>query len=847
MLKILVFIFLLVSSSICYSQINRTESLKMEMERYSKKDTIGFAQKATNPYTIKIDSVQYILNKNSKEDTTKVKRLNDLALLCLFDMQFARGILVAKQARQLSQKLNYLKGEGLYLNFMMFMSSGAGSYYYLKKNLFYADIKEKEEANRIMELFPQKRDPEKVIAKYLEAFKFFEKDNEKEMMAHILWAISSNYKMLNKTNESIQFTDQAIRLFNETGQPELAAMVSFNKIFALQANNKIKEANEIENDIKAILANIKDVRERTVLNFLMGYFYMYALHKTAVGFEYMLKADYELEKIGEKDLRIFVLSSLGYCFDDVAMYQKSVDYFKKAIEFKIEAKQFEDIAFIYIETLFELVPLKKFDEAKQYLEKARSFANEIKDKQARALFEARIHDASGQLLMGQGKYQEALREYFQANKIAKDLTNEILSMYINSNIAQCYQKLGDLEKSILFAERSYKQILITQSEQWLKIKTCLLLSEVYEETGQFKQAFEYLKKYRSFIKEKEEQDIANLATNLAIENFTQKNEQEKASFEKEKLIQRWWLFSIAAALFSAMVLMYILYRNNRQKQKANTVLENTLLKLKSTQSQLIQSEKMASLGELTAGIAHEIQNPLNFVNNFSEVNRELIEELKSEWSIVNGEKTTVIELINNIADNEEKINHHGKRADAIVKSMLQHSRASGGQKEPTDINALADEYLRLAYHGLRAKDKDFNADFKTDFDESIGKIEVVPQDVGRVLLNLFNNAFYAVNEKKRQLNGTFKPLVTVTTKKIGDKMQIIVKDNGNGIPQKILDKIFQPFFTTKPTGQGTGLGLSLSYDIIKAHGGELKVETKSARAGTDGEGEGSEFIIQLPA
>ena len=207
----------------------------------------------------------------------------------------------------------------------------------------------------------------------------------------------------------------------------------------------------------------------------------------------------------------------------------------------------------------------------------------------------------------------------------------------------------------------------------------------------------------------------------------------------------------------------------------------------------------------------------------------------------------MIELINNIADNEEKINHHGKRADAIVKSMLQHCCASGGQKEPTDINALADEYLRLAYHGLRAKDKDFNADFKTDFDESIGKIEVVPQDVGRVLLNLFNNAFYSVNEKKRQLNGTFKPLVTVTTKKIGDKMQIIVKDNGNGIPQKIIDKIFQPFFTTKPTGQGTGLGLSLSYDIIKAHGGELKVETKSARAGTDGEGEGTEFFIQLSA
>jgi signal transduction histidine kinase len=245
---------------------------------------------------------------------------------------------------------------------------------------------------------------------------------------------------------------------------------------------------------------------------------------------------------------------------------------------------------------------------------------------------------------------------------------------------------------------------------------------------------------------------------------------------------------------------------------------------------------MASLGELTAGIAHEIQNPLNFVNNFSEVNDELVKELSAEADKGNLEEVKAI--AKDIAFNSEKINHHGKRADAIVKGMLQHSRTSSGQKEPTDINALADEYLRLAYHGLRAKDKSFNADIKTDFDNSIGKIKIIPQDIGRVVLNLINNAFYAVDEKKKQnLNG-YEPTVSVSTKKMNGKVEISVKDNGNGIPQKVLDKIFQPFFTTKPTGQGTGLGLSLSYDIIKAHGGELKVETK--------EREGSAFIIQLP-
>jgi signal transduction histidine kinase len=244
---------------------------------------------------------------------------------------------------------------------------------------------------------------------------------------------------------------------------------------------------------------------------------------------------------------------------------------------------------------------------------------------------------------------------------------------------------------------------------------------------------------------------------------------------------------------------------------------------------------MASLGELTAGIAHEIQNPLNFVNNFSEVNTELIAEMKDEIDKGNIEEVKAIAV--DLEENEQKIMHHGKRAESIVKGMLQHSRASTGKKELTDINKLADEYLRLSYHGLRAKDKSFNATLQTDFDESIGKINIVPQDIGRVLLNLFNNAFYEVMQKKKNANENYEPTVSVYTKKVDGKIEIRVKDNGIGIPQKVVDKIFQPFFTTKPTGQGTGLGLSLSYDIIKAHGGEIKVGTK--------EGEGAEFVIFL--
>ena len=269
-------------------------------------------------------------------------------------------------------------------------------------------------------------------------------------------------------------------------------------------------------------------------------------------------------------------------------------------------------------------------------------------------------------------------------------------------------------------------------------------------------------------------------------------------------------------------------------------LQNTLVHLESTQAQLIQSEKMASLGELTAGIAHEIQNPLNFINNFSEVNKELVEELKAESLKPKAERNDQLleEILNNIKNNEEKINHHGQRADAIVKGMLLHSRASSGQKEPADINALADEYLRLAYHGFRAKDKSFNAKLETEFDPSAGKINIVSQDIGRVLLNLFNNAFYAVNEKKKQLGEKYEPIVSIVTKKTEGKLSISIRDNGSGIQQKVKDKIFQPFFTTKPTGEGTGLGLSLSYDIVKVHGGEIRVNSL--------EGEWTEFQILLP-
>jgi signal transduction histidine kinase len=367
---------------------------------------------------------------------------------------------------------------------------------------------------------------------------------------------------------------------------------------------------------------------------------------------------------------------------------------------------------------------------------------------------------------------------------------------------------------------------------YLMAKPAKMLSEIYDG----KNADSTVKYLKIYLKTNEVINSTRVTQQLQVMAFEEEQRKMELEQTRKEAQARLKIYFLIAGLLLVSVFGVLMFRNNKQKQKINAKLEITLSNLQATQSQLIQSEKMASLGELTAGIAHEIQNPLNFVNNFSEVSTELVDEMKSE--IKKGNYNEVNVIADDVKQNLEKINHHGQRASDIVKGMLQHSRSSSGVKEPTDINALADEYFRLAYHGLRAKDKTFNATMKTDFDESIGKIDIIPQDIGRVVLNLITNAFYAVNEKSKQGIADYEPTVSVVTKKVNHQVEIRVTDNGNGIPANIVDKIFQPFFTTKPTGQGTGLGLSLSYDILKAHRGELKVETA--------EGEGSTFNIELP-
>ncbi|MCX6206979.1 MAG: ATP-binding protein [Bacteroidetes bacterium] len=537
------------------------------------------------------------------------------------------------------------------------------------------------------------------------------------------------------------------------------------------------------------------------------------------------------QKLKDTATIAMAFNRIGNTYMELADYKKANEYYFRSKElFEV----LSDSALIYneISNIGNIYELMNLPDSALYYQQQVYKASKLRYNNRNFVTWPEMMFRMGNAYKLKGDKEKAMH-YYKQGIIEANIDNDLRNLTANTLfLAKLYNDLNMPDSSLKYA---YNALQTGNAVTFRKgvYDASVLISDLYKKRNQNDSAYKYLS-----IANQEKDNLTGIKRFLELQRIILDEQERQKTLEAERIESqnRQKQFILLGGLGIFLIVASILYFNNRQKQNANKILEATLTNLKSTQSQLIQSEKMASLGELTAGIAHEIQNPLNFVNNFSEVNTELIDELQKELKTGNTEEATAIS--NDIKDNEQKINHHGKRADAIVKGMLQHSRSSNGQKEPTDINALADEYLRLAYHGLRAKDKDFNATLVTKFDASIGKIDLIPQEIGRVILNLITNSFYAVAEKKKMVGEGYEPTVTVATKNSAGKIQISVADNGNGIPQKVLDKIFQPFFTTKPTGQGTGLGLSLSYDIIKAHGGELKVETK--------ENEGSEFIIQLP-
>ena len=662
---------------------------------------------------------------------------------------------------------------------------------------------------------------------------------------------------LNRTAWGIRISDSDKAYGNSQQAALLSKEINYEKGLAdalsIQAFGYIRKSNfnralECLNEATSIYDPLLDFRGLAIVNEYFG-----IVHRnkgnSALALEYIFKAIQLSRQTGFTEHEVTNLYQAGVTYKSLANYNKALDYLfqslslARSIDFTLmTAYNFYIIGSIYFET-------SDYEQALDYYKQGLSIRKKAGDKWG----EAGSLDNIGFTYLKLNDYPQAI-EYCKAS-FAITISTEDKKGQANTlfHLAEASQQNGDLQNAKRYSDDSLSirkqtgdrrgevEILVfsagleieNQQEIFDKllaasviakeINTPDLLSKIhfqlykyYERIKNFEEAFSHLQLYMEL-----EKQLHKDAINQKIANFEIVHKAEEIKKEAETI-------KLRNEELNAL-------NNEIEDQKKR--LEQALQKLQSTQAQLIQSEKMASLGELTAGIAHEIQNPLNFVNNFSEVSNELIVEMKEELSKGNYDDANAI--ADDIKQNLEKINHHGKRADAIVKGMLQHSRSSSAEKEPTDINALVDEYLRLCYHGLRAKDKSFNATLKTDFDNTIGNINIIPQDIGRVVLNLLTNAFYVVDEKKKSGIENYEPTVSVSTKKISEKVEIKVSDNGNGIPQKVMDKIFQPFFTTKPTGQGTGLGLSLSYDIIKAHGGEIKVETR--------EGEGTTFIISITA
>ncbi len=546
---------------------------------------------------------------------------------------------------------------------------------------------------------------------------------------------------------------------------------------------------------------------------------------------------------------------IALCYTDLCdllyyedKYEQSVAYCNKAIAIQKDINAREDLAIsLRYKASSQLFSGTDLENALATINQAIEIYKGMEGKDVELM--ASIN-GRGNILKYMERYEEAIADYKSNYDKCIEIGFKPYLIPSISNIGHVFKLQGKYEEALPYFLQSIDLMLESEDTKNLW-ENYLHARDVYAKLGDYVKAYDYSILYSDAYAAYQKSIIERLESEAQIKYETAKKDEIIAWQEKEikqqQQIQLLYI-SIGVLLLLSLAGMLLSRSKIRKKQKeieqSRQELMNSIENLKATQQQLIQSEKMASLGELTAGIAHEIQNPLNFVNNFAEVNLELIGEMKEELD--QGDLTEVKAIADDMERNEEKIRHHGKRADEIVKGMLQHSRKGSGEKELTDINLLADEYLRLAYHGLRAKDKSFNADFEFIGDDKIPNIQLIPQDIGRVLLNLINNAFYACAEQSQNTvsssstsNKTYKPKVELITKLQNQEVKIVVKDNGNGIPENIKEKIFQPFFTTKPTGKGTGLGLSLSYDIItKGHQGKMMVNSET--------GHGSEFIIQLP-
>jgi signal transduction histidine kinase len=621
--------------------------------------------------------------------------------------------------------------------------------------------------------------------------------------------------------------DKADSIANTTRNTDLHIKVLSARSLCWRAyDNKKSLDYSLQAEAQALKFGERGLLSRMEMN--IGQIYANAFNNYSKGLEYELRAINSAEASGNPLNKPDPWSVIAYIYSYMGDYNKAIVYAQKILDINKQLGspyvQWEGTMLMALVLSYQ----KKYVASNAYYKEMLSLDTTVSSSE---LTQSNIAEN----YMNVDSLDTALAYAFPSLATAKKIHDDEGVAFIDAIIAQVYVKKNMPDSAIAYAKEGLTIARRVGSLDFMS-SNAKALTNAFLLKKDYKNAFDNSVLAHNYSDSALNNDVKNKTASLEYNFNLEKKQNEIQLLDQQKKSQQGFLIAVSVVLLLIMVSAIILLRSNQLKQKAKTKIERAYSELKAMQAQLIQSEKMASLGELTAGIAHEIQNPLNFVNNFSELNAELMQEMEHEFK--SGNATDAFALAETIKQNIDKVNEHGKRAGAIVKSMLQHSRTSGGQKELVDINALADEYLRLSYQGFKSRNESFDATIRSNFDVAVGSINIIPADLGRVLINIYNNAFYAVAEKKRKQPHEYEPVVTVSTKREGDIIKISTQDNGTGIPDNICQKIFQPFFTTKPTGQGTGLGLSLSYDIIKANGGEIKV--------TSEDGKGSEFTVCLP-
>jgi len=857
-----------------------------------------------------IDSLTQVL-QNNPNDTTRVRATNLLSFEFKVLGKVDTALELASSSLALAKQINFTRGEAdAYFFLGQAYAAKAKStdalINYLAAQKIYEQLKrnvELAETYYAMGSVHQRSNYDDALGFFKKGLQIAQQTTNKDLMGKIAYFTAVVLIRKSEQSEAIQYKDLAIKYYTEAGNE--AGLGNCYVVSARLNNYYGNFKQSVKDNYDALRLFEKTGNKVGMYNVHTGLGLMYEDQKNwKEALNSYLAAKKAAEDVPAKEVLAGAYNNLGNAYRELGNIEEAHISFKEALKLSEQTgdrkgiataqgnlgtiyslmgkqtealksydearKRFEEIGskesatISYLESGSVLFDLKRYDEAKQTLEKGLELAKQVGYKE----IISKSYRLLSQIDTVKGNYASALQNYNQYITYRDSTSNAEASKQLSEQRLQyAFSKKEDSLRlqQALIAEQLEKQTLLSkQQQQELKLKQASL------ELTQREKDVQMLR----FLQTKTELQLSNEQNEKKLALAQQEKTLQEAELEKQTLhskqkeqeillkdrklaIQKAQRNIWLAGAIAFLVLSFIMFRNYRQKQKANHLLQQqnaeledqrdkikkAMAELQQTQIQLIQKEKMASLGELTAGIAHEIQNPLNFVNNFSEVNFDLGNELKAEvtkLSLTNEQQQYFHSITDELLQNQQKITHHGKRAEAIVKNMLQHSGKSSGVKESIDINALVDECLRISYHGYRTKHKTFETKIETDFDKAASHANVIPQDISRVLVNLLNNAFYAVNERKKQLNGSFDPIVFVRTQKNGNNITIVVKDNGTGMSEKVTAKVFQPFFTTKPSGEGTGLGLSLSYDLVtKGHGGEMKVESK--------EGEGAKFTIQLPA